>query len=311
MTSLDRRQFTMLPLLAAPLLATRSIARPKLRAAQFPPPPRPEKLELAARVTPEGAEVDLTERLAALRAAGFDGVEVAWPGTFRADRVRRAADAAGCPIHSVRVGESFGAALSLEDADARALGERRLADALRLAGELGAKSISIVPGAITPTVSEARAWNLVKISLRSALPLAEELGVRIALRLGGGDFLSSPLEAARFLDELGSPLVGWQLDTAWSLVRSYPQHWAHILGARLIKVDLGDYSRAAAASGGVAAGFAVDLGSGDLDGPTTLEALAHALYSGWVTVDVEERSPETFEARAKRARVLLELERGA
>ena len=311
MTFLDRRQFTLLPLLAAPLLAARSFARPQPAAPQFPPPPRPEKLELAARVTPEGEERALTERLAALRTAGFDGIEVAWPGTFRADRVRRAADAAGCPVHGVRVGESFGGALSLEDSDARAQGERRLADALRLAAELGAKSLSIVPGAITPTVSEARAWNLVKISLRSALPLAEQLGVRIALRLGSGDFLGSPLEAARFLDELGSPLMGWQLDTAWSLVRSYPQHWAHILGARLVKVDLGDYSRAAAASGGLEAGFDVGLGEGDLDAPTTLEALAHALYSGWVTVDVDEGAPESFEAAAKAARILLELERGA
>ena len=311
MTSLDRRQFTRLSLLAAPLLATRAIARTQPASSQFPPPPRPEKLELAARVTPEGEQSALTERLSRLRAAGFDGVEVAWPGTFRADRVRRAADAASCPIHGVRVGESFGGALSLEDSDARALGERRLADALNLASELGATSLSIVPGAITPTVSEARAWNLVKISLRSALPLAEELGVRIALRLGSGDFLSTPLEAARFLDELGSPLLGWQLDTAWSLVRSYPQHWAHILGARLIKVDLGDYSREAAATGGLAAGFETALGEGDLDAPTTLEALAHALFSGWVTVDVDEHDPASFEARAHAARLLLELERGA
>ncbi len=305
MSSLDRRQFSLLPLLAAPLFMrhAKAASRP-LAATQFPPPPRPESLQLAARILPEGSEQRLQARLEALRAAGFEGLEIVWPGAYRPERVQAIAAQVGLPIHGLRVSEAFGAALSSDDDALRAKGQQRLADALRVASTLGATSLSLVPGAITSEVSDARAWNMVKIALRTALPLAKELDVVIALRLGEGDFLASPLEAARFIDELGSEHIGWQLDSSWSLVRSFPQHWVHILGARIVKFDLADYSRAAARSGGLQAGFATELGAGDVDGPTLLVALAHALYSGWVTIEADEGQ---LDAKLREARVLLEL----
>jgi hexulose-6-phosphate isomerase len=318
MPPLTRRQFSQLPLFAAPWLAglTPISAQPKLRG-QFPPPPRPRELKLAARISCEGREGPLTRRLAGLRAAGFDGVEAVWPGTFRGADLRAAARAAECPVHAVHVGLGFDAALSKDDSNLRQQGQERLTRALELAAELGAGSVSVVPGAITPEVSDARAWNLVKIGLGALLPRASELGLRLGLRLGPGDFLASPLEAARFLDELDSPALGWQLDTGWSLLRSYPQHWIHILGQRILKVDLSDFSRGAAAAGGTEAGFKIQLGEGDLDFPATLEALAHALYSGWLSLAVddaalEESGPNRKGARtalqiAQRARALLEM----
>lgn len=303
MRSLDRRQFSLLPLLAAPLLRGRASAAP---APQFPPPPRPEHLELAARLSPEGTADELGARLEALARAGFEGLEVVWPGTFRVERVRAAAADAGLAIHGLHLGEAFGAPLADEDPALRERGRRRLADALRAAAELGATSLSLLPAAVTVKVSDERAWNLTRIALEGSLPLAEELGIDLALRLGPGDFLGSPLEAARFLDELGAARVGWQLDTAWSTVRSYPWHWAHILGARIKKVDLADYSRARAAAGGLAAGF-VELGEGDLAGPPLLESLAHALYSGWVTLEARGLAADALGARLARAREFLEL----
>lgn len=302
MSSLDRRQFSLLPLLAAPLFLRKASAAP---SPQFPPPMRPKDLLLGARVLPEGEEDELTARLERILASGFDGVEVVWPGAFRADRVQRAAERAKCPIHGLHISDDFGAALSTDDEPARARGEKRLADGLRLAAELGATSLSLVAGAITPTVSDARAWNQVKIALKTALPLAQELDLRIGLRLGAGEFLAAPFEAARFIDELNSPHLAWQLDVAWSLVHSYPQHWAHIIGGRLLKVDLADYSRSIAETAGRARGMQVALGEGSLDCPTTLEALAHASYSGWVTIDVDESSEATLAADEKRARAWL------
>ncbi|MCB9916513.1 MAG: sugar phosphate isomerase/epimerase [Planctomycetes bacterium] len=255
---------------------------------------------------PEGEAEALAARLRELRELGFQGLEVVWPGTFRVERVRAAADAAGLPIHGLRLSDAFDAPLASDDEGLRQRGRERLADALRAAAALGATSLSLVPARITSSVSDARAWNLVRVALLEALPLAQELEVRLALRLGPGDFLASPLEAARFVDELDSPWVGWQLDTAWSTVRSYPWHWAHILGERLVKVDLADYSRAAAEAG-LARGFEVELGEGDLVGPTLLDALAHALFAGWVTLEAEGVARDALAARLAKARALLEL----
>ena len=54
-------------------------------------------------------------------------------------------------------------------------------------------------------------------------------------------FLLSPLEMARFVDELDSPWVGVYFDAGNILSYGFPQHWIEILGPRIKKVHVKDF----------------------------------------------------------------------
>jgi hexulose-6-phosphate isomerase len=247
----------------------------------------------------------LEERFALLRTAGFAGVELEYSQDLDVREVVEAANVTGLAVHGLREDRALDHPLTSDDPNVRSRGREVLERALRLCKAVGGTGVGLLPGAVTPEISYARAWNHARVELGAMAPLAESLGLRIGLRNGPNRFLLSPLEAARFVDELASPVFGWHLDVAWSLALSWPQHWIHVLGARLLKVDLGDFSRAASESEGFSKGFEVALGRGDCQWEPLLEALAHARYEGWITLDAPGGDAERLESLARAATELL------
>jgi len=65
--------------------------------------------------------------------------------------------------------------------------------------------VLLVPGSVNKHVSYAEAYTRSQAEIRKAVPLAEELGVKIAIENVWNDFLLSPLEAARYVDEFNRP----------------------------------------------------------------------------------------------------------
>ncbi len=84
--------------------------------------------------------------------------------------------------------------------------------ALRDAKAYGASSVLLVPAVVNKNVSHDDACKRSQAEIRKAIPLAHELGVRIAIENVWNQFLLSPLEAARYVDEFESPCVGWHFD---------------------------------------------------------------------------------------------------
>ena len=72
--------------------------------------------------------------------------------------------------------------------------------------------------------------------------MAEETGVRIALENVWNNFLVSPLETARYIDEFGTPLVCAHFDVGNVLRYGWPEQWIRILGPRIFKLDVKEYS---------------------------------------------------------------------
>ena len=97
----------------------------------------------------------------------------------------------------------------------------------------------------------------------------------------------SPLEAARYLDELGSDAVGWYLDVGNVWNHGYPDQWIRILGKRLLRLDVKGYSRKKRDDEGLWRGFEVELDEGDIDWPAVRAALADIGYDGWATAEVQ------------------------
>ena len=129
-------------------------------------------------------------------------------------------------------------------------------------------------------------WSNFEREIRAVLPLAAQLQVRIALENVWNNFLLSPLEAARYVDELDSPWVGWYFDGGNVVRYGWPEHWVRTLGPRLLKLDVKEYSRTKRDQEGRWKGFDVKIGDGDCDWPAVMSALAAIKYKGWATAEV-------------------------
>ena len=87
------------------------------------------------------------------------------------------------------------------------------------------------------------AWKRSLEEIRKAVPVAEELQVKIAIENVWNQFLLSPLEAARYVDEFDSPWVGWHFDIGNIINYGWPEQWIHILGKRIVKLHFKEFSK--------------------------------------------------------------------
>src|SRR5690606_20016721 len=117
----------------------------------------------------------------------------------------------------------------------------------------------LVPGAVTKDVSYADAYKRSVEEIRKAVPLAEELGVAIAIENVWNQFLLSPLEAARYVDDFKSPMVRFHFDVGNVVNSGFPEHWIQVLGPRIAQIHVKEYSRKLRDEKGPRAGFQVDL----------------------------------------------------
>lgn len=235
----------------------------------------------------EPATPTVGEKFALLRAIGFDGVELDSPSNLDEDEVREAAEATGLVVEGLVDSRHWQDNLGSADPETRRRGRTALDFALRQAARLGADSVLLVPAVVNAGTSYATAWTNSLAELREIAPLAEELGVRIALENVWNNFLLSPIEARHYLEEIDSPAVGWHFDVGNVLRYGWPEHWVEVLGARhLFKLDIKDYSRKKMNDEGLWKGFDVKIGDGDSGWPRVLAALDAIGYDGWAAAEV-------------------------
>jgi hexulose-6-phosphate isomerase len=222
------------------------------------------------------------EKFQAAKAAGFDGIEP--HSHLDQDEVLRARDATGLTIPSVSCGQ-YSRGLNHPDAAKRDEAVEGIKQALRDAKRYGASSILVVPGGVTEQVTYADAYPRVQDALRKVVPLAEELSLKLAFENVWNHFLLSPLEAARFVDEFHSPAAGWHFDVGNAIYLGWPEQWIRILGPRIQKLHIKEYSRKKMGEKGLVAGFAVEYLEGDNDWPAVMKALDEIGYQGWATAE--------------------------
>jgi hexulose-6-phosphate isomerase len=226
-----------------------------------------------------GIKGSLDELLTAIRDAGFDGVEMM--SHMEADKVLAARDKSGLAIPSVCCNTHWQSPLSDPDPKVRAAGVAGLERALRDAKQYGASSVLFVPAIVKKEVSYADAYERSQREVKRVIPLAEELGVKIAFENVWNGFLLSPLEAARYVDDFASQAVGWHFDVGNSINFGWPEQWIAILGKRIQKLHIKEYSRKKRDDEGLWKGFDAKLGEGDDDWPAVMKALDAIGYDGW------------------------------
>jgi len=228
----------------------------------------------------------LREKFEILKRAGFEGVELDSPTPISREEILAARDATGLAVCGVVDSVHWRQSLADNDQAVRAQAVAALETALRDCHAFGGESVLLVPAIANKRVSYAQAYERSQAELRKVLPLAAELRVKIGIENVWNDFLLSPLEAARYVDELESPWVGWHLDCGNVVTYGHAEQWVRILGKRLVKLHVKDYSRKRRDAEGLWKGFDVALGDGDVDWKAVVTALDEVGFSGWASAEV-------------------------
>jgi L-ribulose-5-phosphate 3-epimerase len=219
------------------------------------------------------------EKFQAVKGAGFAGIEPM--SHLPQSEVLDAFAATGLKAASVCCATHWKQPLSDPDPAVRKAGLDGLLQSLREAKAYGASSVLLVPAVVNKQVSYTEAYTRSQAEIRRAIPAARELGVKIALENVWNQFLLSPLEAARYVDEFESPAVGWHLDLGNVVNYGFPEQLVRILGKRITKLHIKEYSRAKRDKQGPYAGFDVPFLAGDNDWPAVMAALDEVGYTGW------------------------------
>lgn len=272
-TSIDRREFLARSTAAAVgvgMMAASAGAAES--AAPFPPMPRAVIYNMLPK------DLSDPDKFALAKKCGLDGIESAPVADLAQAKLRGdQARAAGVPIHSVIYG---GWENLLSDPDSAVVdkGKATIETALRSAKAMGADNILLVPAKVTAKVRYVEAYERSQKHIRELLPLAEELKIVIAVEEVWNDFLMSPLEFARYVDEFNSPWLRAYFDVGNVVAFAYPQDWIRTLGKRIVKVHLKDFKREGRKW--------VNLREGDIDWPEVRKAFAEVGYKGFVTAEV-------------------------
>lgn len=231
----------------------------------------------------ESAKKSVLERFQLLRNAGFDGVEP--PSAMNQAEVLAARDATGLKIPSVCISTHWAKPLSDPNPANREIGLEGLKQGLRDAKAYGASSVLLVPAVVNKQVSYADAYSRSIAEIKKAIPLAEELGVAIAIENVWNWFLLSPREAADYVDSFKSPFVRWHFDVGNVVNTGWPEQWVQTLGPRIVKVHVKEYSKKLRDTKGLREGFKVDLFGGDSDWASVMPALDAVGYKGWLIAE--------------------------
>jgi L-ribulose-5-phosphate 3-epimerase len=196
-----------------------------------------------------------TEVLAALKASGLQAASVC------------------CHIHWLKP-------LSAPDEATRKLGLDGLIQSLEDAQAYGASSVLLVPGVARNGVTYQECFDRSIVEIRKAIPVAKATGVKIAIENVGNDFILSPEQAVTYLDAINSEWVGWHFDIGNAGRVGPAEKWIRLLGKRIVKIHIKDFSSKPAEPG--AKGNArPKLLDGETNWPAVMAALDAAGYRGW------------------------------
>ncbi len=266
--------------------------------------------------------LSMEERMRLARDAGFEGIEIALNedtdgsqkelGLLCLDstdeqiaEIVALAESVGIEIASVACGLYWKYSLTSDSEEDVKKAYQVTETLLRSAQKVGVDGCLVIPGCVyssfaglDPVPYDVCYQRALK-AIRDLAPIAEETGVKMGLEYVWNGFLLSPLEFARFIEEVGSEYVGIYLDTGNMIATGLAEDWIRILGRRIVRVHFKDFKR----SVGTLEGFC-DLLEGDVNWPQVMKAFAEVGYDGWATAEMMppyKHAPEQLLYQTSRA----------
>lgn len=293
----NRRQFLgrTAAVAAAGLVSTQLGAATAADVATAAAPPTQGKLQLYKAVK-WGMIADaptVLDHFKICKELGYDGMELISPADFSAEEVRKASDATGLPVHGLVDMKHWDVRLSSPDAKVREEGVAILHQAILDCHAFGGFSVLLVPGRVNGAdETHDHVWKRSIEGIRQVLPLASKLGVQVLIENVWNGFCETPEQLRDYLDEIANPWVASYFDIGNVVKFSPSQNWIRVLGPRIVKLDVKEWS--------TEKGFDAKIGEGDVDWPAVRQALREIGFSGWCTAEVAGGDREWLADVAKR-----------
>ncbi len=270
---------------SAGAVAAAAMAAPGAPAGEFT-----GKIKKAVKFNMIRVDATPLEKLRMLKELGFDGVEPKFDEQVEPEELLAASRETGVEIHGVVLGRA-------DDIPA----------AVDRAKFYGATSVLVVAGRVDENNYYAANYETTQAKIRAALPHAESQQILVLVENVWNNFLLSPLEMARYLDELDSEWAGAYFDIGNVVRFGWPEHWIAALGPRVKKLDVKEYDRQKQLNQGLWKGFDSKIGDGSVDWPAVRKELTGIGYSGWATAEVSGGDRERLADIAARMNNVLGL----
>ncbi|RPI29422.1 MAG: sugar phosphate isomerase/epimerase [Acidobacteria bacterium] len=274
--SLNRRQFFAGSAVAGLVVAQASSA---LRAAESPA----GKMRKGACIGVFPREISVLEKFQIAKRAGFEGIE---PNTLstkaEVEEYKQAAESTGLRIHSIMNSDHWKYPLSDSDPEVVKKCVEGIRTSLQNAHDLGADTVLLVPGVVTPAVRYSEVYARSQKQIKDLLGMAKDLRVVIAIENVGNRFLLSPMEFVRYIEEFRSPWVRGYFDIGNLGANGYPQDWIRTIDRQLTKVHIKRFE-----PGTDHPKFDPnDRRTQGIDWDAVRKALTDVKYQGWISAEV-------------------------
>ncbi|MFT3747943.1 MAG: sugar phosphate isomerase/epimerase family protein [Agriterribacter sp.] len=244
------------------------------------------KIKKSLKIEMVKGEMSVMDKFKMLKELGYDGVEFSSPHNYDHKEILAARDKTGLLIPGVVNSEHWKSPLSSPDPAVRDKCFNTVIQSLNDCKMYGGTTVLLVAGVVNDKINYADAYKRTQEQIRKLIPHAEKTGIKIAIENVWNNFLISPLEAAKYVDEINHPLVGWYFDIGNILRYGWPEQWIEILNKRIMKLDVKEYSRKKMNEEGLWKGFDVELMEGDNNWPVIIDALQKIGYNGWASAEV-------------------------
>ena len=249
-------------------------------------------------------EGSVLEKFQICKQAGFKGIQIY--SHLDRNEVLEASNKTGVEITGVCDAHHWKFLLSSPDSSVREKGRDALKISIEDAKAYGTDTVLLVPGKVDETVSYDDCWKRSIEEISKVLPLAEELNVTIAIENVWNNFILSPVEAIYYLDQFESPNVKFYFDCGNILVYGWPEQWINILGNRIARIHIKEFSNELANTKGKREGFNVKLGEGDVNWPAVMKAMDNTGYDNWLVLEQGGGdSPEGLKDLVERTRKIV------
>lgn len=279
---------------------------------------KPENTMKLAFSTNAYTRHSLTDALRGIKQAGFAGVEIladtphAYPDAIDAtltDNVKRELDKLQLAVSNINVNCSFGywkdappepyfePSLISPNPKHREDRTRLIVKALDFAKDVGAANISITSGRLLGGMPPEPALKQFEASIRPILDRADQLGVNVGIECEPGLYLEYVDELREWIDRLGSPRFGANLDVGHSQVigESIPDA-VKLLGDRIWNLHVEDIPGRKH--------YHLIPGEGTLDWQALKKSLFDINYQRFLTVELYTHWQNPQEAADKSYRFL-------
>jgi L-ribulose-5-phosphate 3-epimerase len=289
--------------MGAGMLGASWAAMPHATAHDATASPTATRLKKSLKLYMVQGKGSLADKFSIAKEAGFEGVELDTPG-INIDEAKAAAKATGLIIDGTVCNNHWQVRHTDPDPKVLAAALKSCTNGLRETAALGGDTMLLVAGHGQDGNAE-EIFKRAVTNIKLAIPVAEEVGVKIAIENVWNHFLydhegdtnQTADELARFVDAFDSPWVGVQFDIGNHWKYGDPAGWIRTLGKRIIKLDVKGYSREQN-------GW-TQMAESDIDWASVRKALAEVDFRGWVAAEMQAGDLEYLKRVSKEMDDLL------